>query len=123
MAQLLPQEMEVRYLLPALRKELTDIFLDTHKLKQREVAQLLGLTEAAISQYRRKVRGHDLHFNEVEIAIIKEYAQKIIDDKKEATHLLYKLSVALKGYPSLCALHKKIDPELPHNCDWCREKH
>ena len=54
--KLMPQEIEVRYILPSLRKELA-IQMNKKGLKQRKIANLLGLTPAAISQYIKEKRG------------------------------------------------------------------
>lgn len=51
----LPQEIELWYVIPAIRKALVSE-LKKHKLKQKEIARLLGITEAAVSQYMRDKR-------------------------------------------------------------------
>jgi predicted transcriptional regulator len=51
----MPQEIVVWYLLPALRKELV-IELKNFKLSQKDIAQKLNITEAAISQYMHNKR-------------------------------------------------------------------
>ena len=60
---MLPQEIEVWYMLPAIRKEFA-LTLIRHELSQKEVAKLLGVTEAAVSQYKSEKRAHGLEFNE-----------------------------------------------------------
>ena len=45
---LLPQELETCYILPALRKEFADVLRSKHKMKQKDIAKILGVTEAAI---------------------------------------------------------------------------
>ncbi|MFH1650153.1 MAG: hypothetical protein ABIA93_06390 [Candidatus Woesearchaeota archaeon] len=55
------QEIEVWFVLPALRRELA-LELKKGGLKQRDIAGLLGLTEAAVSQYLAGKRGVDMHF-------------------------------------------------------------
>ena len=43
--------------LPAIRRELAIALISTHGLSQREAAELLGVTPAAICQYLSKKRG------------------------------------------------------------------
>ena len=45
-----PQEVEVFYVLPAIRRALAKAMI-VQGLSQREVAKRLGLTEGAVSQY------------------------------------------------------------------------
>ncbi len=54
--KLMPQEIEVRYILPAIRKQLT-IALAKDGLKQNQIARLLNITPAAVSQYIKEKRG------------------------------------------------------------------
>ena len=58
----LPQEIEVWYIIPAIRRELTKILIKQYNLKQKKVAMLLGISEAAISQYLSNKRGQEIKF-------------------------------------------------------------
>ncbi len=57
-----PQEIEVWYVLPLIRKRLA-IELISNGLSQKEVASLMHLTEAAISQYKKEKRGNEDFFD------------------------------------------------------------
>ena len=48
--QLMPQEIEVWYIIPAVRRELAKSMVKIG-LKQKQIAVTLGITEAAVSQY------------------------------------------------------------------------
>ncbi len=50
-----PQEVEVWYLLPAIRKQLV-LSMVKQGLKQSEIAKLLHITDAAVSQYLHNKR-------------------------------------------------------------------
>ena len=54
--KLMLQDVEVRYVIPSLRRELA-IHLSKEKLKQKEIAELLEITPAAVSQYLKQKRG------------------------------------------------------------------
>ena len=45
MQHIMPQEIEVWYLIPALRKELARIFIKDYGLAQKKAAELLGISE------------------------------------------------------------------------------
>ncbi len=114
----LPQELEIWYLIPALRCELTKIFISEFKLNQKQVSKILGITESAVSQYLSSKRGNELKFSKKEIKEIKKTAQKILKSKK-TTEEFYKLCMKLRGTESLCALHRKNDKSITKNCDLC----
>jgi len=53
----LPCEVAVKSVVPAIRALLAIELVETHSMKQREVADLLGITQTAISKYTHHVRG------------------------------------------------------------------
>ena len=56
---------QYRYtLLPNIRKELANCLIDIFKLSQRQAAMKLGITQAAVCQYRKKKRGGDVIFSQ-----------------------------------------------------------
>lgn len=114
----LPQELEIWYLIPALRRELTNIFISDFKLNQKQVSKILGITESAVSQYLSSKRGNELKFSKRELKEIKKTAKKILKSKK-ANEEFYKLCIKLRGTESLCKLHRKHDKSISGNCDLC----
>lgn len=115
----LPQELEIWYLIPALRRELAGIFISEFKLSQKQVSKILGITESAVSQYLSSKRGNELKFNKKEIKEIKNAAKKIVSNKEKSNEYFYKLCIKLRGTESLCRLHKKHNKSVPKNCDLC----
>lgn len=122
MAKMLPQEVEVWYLIPAIRRELTKVFVKDYKLTQKQVSEILGLTESAVSQYIKSKRANTLQFNSDEMKKIKQYADKIMKDKENIKKYLFDLSIELRGSESLCKLHKKHDSSIDESCKICMEK-
>jgi predicted transcriptional regulator len=122
MVKIMPQEMEVWYLLPAIRRELTKIFIKDHRLKQKEIAEILGITEAAISQYKNQKRGKDFSFNKEEKELIRKVAKRMINNKGQAHNHLYLLSKKLKGSDTLCKLHRKLDSSFDVDCKLCKTR-
>ncbi len=117
----MPQEIEVRYLIPALRKELTKILMTDFDYSQKEVALVLGLTESAVSQYLAAKRATELKFTSIEKEEIKKTAKKIVLNKKNCNEYLYELTVKLRASQNICKLHKKQDKSLPAACKVCCE--
>lgn len=121
--KIMPQEVEVWYLLPAIRKELTMILSKKHHLKQKEISTILGISEAAVSQYQNAKRGQEMSFTQNEKKEIEKSAQKIAEDKIQANNIILNLCTTLKGSQSFCKLHMKKDSSIPKNCDICFKKH
>ena len=101
-----PQEIEVWYILPLIRKHLA-VRLNGEGLSQKEVASLMHLTEAAISQYKKEKRGNEIFFDsnfneELNKAII-----RIMKDKSRVYAEIIKLNSLVQSSGFLCELHKK----------------
>jgi predicted transcriptional regulator len=54
---LLPSEIEAKSILPAIRAILACKLLNEYGHKEEEVARALGITQAAVSNYSRCIRG------------------------------------------------------------------
>lgn len=119
MANLMPQEVEVWYLIPALRREIAKILVNENKISQKEASNILGLTESAISQYLKEKRAKEIIFSEKDIKKIRIYTKKMIKDKSKSIHYLYLLSKQLKKKEIICEVHKKYDKKLSNNCKIC----
>ncbi len=120
MLKLMPQELEVWYLLPSLRKELAKIFVKEYNLSQREVSDVLGITESAVSQYLKSKRAKKMKFSAKEMEEIHKTASKIVGDKRHAADYFYQLSTKLRGSNCMCEVHRKYDKNLPGECRMCR---
>lgn len=116
--KLLPQELEVWYLIPALRKEIAKVLISDFGMSQKKVSQTLGLTESAISQYLKSKRGSELKFSEKDIEKIKEATTNIVENG-HTNDELYKLSLKFRGNDVMCNFHKKGDSTIPKDCDLC----
>ena len=75
----MPCELVVRYVLPGIRCELARSMIMDPGLTQVKVANKLGLTEAAISQYISQKRGYIEISDEDIKEEIKRSAKRIID--------------------------------------------
>lgn len=116
----MPQEIEVWYLLPALRKELAKIFKEDFNLSQKQISEILGITESAVSQYIKSKRASELKFSEKELLEIKKTAREMLDTKNSYQQL-YELSKKMLGNETLCKIHRKHDKTISHECRICME--
>lgn len=62
---LLPCEVGVQTVLPAIRALMARTIIEKHKMKEKQVAQLLGLSQSAISRYTTKNRGNSIALENV----------------------------------------------------------
>lgn len=115
----MPQEIEVWYLIPGIRRELAKFLIEKYSMSQKQISEILGITESAVSQYIKEKRGSEMKFDEGELQLIEDAARKIADQKLEANKEIYKLCVAFRGSPSLCDFHRKRDGSIDHDCKLC----
>src|SRR5947207_417975 len=106
-----PQEVEVFYILPAIRKELSIVLKELGK-SQKDIAKLLGVTEAAVSQYLSAKRGSDIHFPEDIKAQIKAAAPHITDQASMIAEVQTILAAA-KHDRFICKMHEQITDNIP----------
>lgn len=112
-----PQEVEVFYILPAIRKELTTA-LKERGLQQKEIAKLLGVTEAAVSQYLSSKRGNDVQFPAAITAQIKAAAPRITDHATMIAEVQAILASAKHGR-FICQMHEQVTENIPRGCNVC----
>jgi len=117
----MPQEIEVWYIIPALRRELTKSMIEDFKLTQKQVAKHMALTEAAVSQYLSSKRAKDVIFTEAVLNEIKKSASRIIENSKELVPEMMRLCHLTGVKQIMCDIHKKQDISLPDSCEICFE--
>ena len=115
----LPTEVEYWYVLPVIRKELAKNLKEQGNLRQKEVADILGISESAVSQYLKGTRaGLEDPENGMEIEIpswlqeeLKAAANRILSNRtnrmiflKEINNLLF--LIRSKPTAFLCKVHR-----------------
>ena len=109
-----PQEIETFYIIPTLRRYFA-LYLKQSGMKQKDIASLLGVTTASISQYASTKRGHKIHFSE---EIEKQIKQSTLRIKSRITYFQetqYLLQL-LRREKVLCRIHRQFS-SLPDDCD------
>ena len=114
----LPQEIEVWYVIPAIRKALA-VSLSKLGLKQKDIAMKLGITGAAVSQYLKNKRAKDDIFNSKINQLIENAAQRISSSSCPVKEITF-LCKEIKNEKILCILHKKYSNKK-HCCGVCME--
>ncbi|VVB53918.1 Uncharacterised protein [uncultured archaeon] len=119
MANVMPQEIEVWYIIPSLRREIAKHLVAERGFPQKKVAGLLGVTESAVSQYLKDKRAKGVDFNPETKKLIYDAADRIGDNKASALEEICRLCEAVKASKWMCSVHRKYDENLPGNCDVC----
>tara|TARA_Y100000310_G_scaffold342256_1_gene444709 strand:- start:3506 stop:3883 length:378 start_codon:yes stop_codon:yes gene_type:complete len=115
-----PQEVEVWYILPAIRKQMA-LDLLQEGMSQKAIAAILKLTEAAISQYKKNKRVKDDLFNKKIKDEIKKASKKIMNEPDAALHEIMNICELVKKEKVICKMHLKKsglkEEDLP--CGMC----
>jgi uncharacterized protein len=119
MKEKLPPEIEVWELLPAIRKALALSFVHDFKLNQRKTADLLHLTEPAVSQYLSEKRGKTILFNETILNEIHNSAERIKDNKSVLFKEIKRICDLIEVKKIVCTIHKGSNTAIPCDCDVC----
>ncbi len=111
---LMPQEIETFYILPSLRSNLAEI-LKEHGMKQKDIAEIMGINSATISQYRSQKRGQKIQFSSDFIDEMKVSAHKI-KDRYTYIYESQRLLKVLRNTRMLCQIHRQFS-DVPGVCD------
>lgn len=121
----LPCEFVVRSVVPAMRALVAQELRETYQLKQEEIASLLGITQSAVSQYVRRVRGRAVEIEgigEVQ-GLVKTLAQGLAEASLSTRQIMQGYCEAcqiIRQKRVLCSLHKRLDPTFNvEDCDLC----
>ena len=114
---LLPCEVAVKSLVPSIRSAIARELTQTYGLKQKDVANLLGVTQTAVSKYTRHVRGAVLEIEEVEEVqpMIREIVVSLANGHMSKYELAAKFCVAcqiIRRKRLMCELCKISDPSI-----------
>jgi len=113
----MPCEVAVKSLVPAIRAMMAKELTQTHKMKQEEAARLLGITQAAVSKYTRKVRGIALNIEKIEEAqaMTTDITNLLAGGQISRPELVKKFCLVcrvVRQTGAMCELCKRSNPSL-----------
>jgi len=112
-----PQEIEVWYLIPAVRRELARYLLKKG-FNQKNVAKIIGTTEASVSHYIKSKRGNEIKLPVKVTSEIEKSAARLANGSciVKEIQLICNYSKKTKF---LCELHEKYSDARLCRCGCC----
>ena len=149
---MMPQEVEVWYVLPAIRRELAKVMktkvvqradedgdMKDHKITQKEIARMLGVTEPAITQYLLRKKGQRSRGDQVDLpneilkeidksadSMIEEYEKARMRDDEDIFQVMTKeinrIIRVMRDAGVMCDIHREFCAHTEDPCDACATK-
>jgi uncharacterized protein len=119
-----PCEIVVWYVIPTIRSELAKELLKLG-MKQKQISEVLDITQPAVSQYISDKRGHGIKFERDVQNMIKGFAQDLVEGKASQMDIIPKMCEIckkIKAEEVICQIHKDKD-NIPLNCNACMGSH
>ena len=117
----------MKSVVPAVRALMAHELLERHGLKQGQVAEILSISQSAVSKYSNKVRGYVVEIDKV------ENVHPLIDDmitmllsheysRAELVDLFCRICKVVRKTGLVCQFCKKAEPNLKiEDCSFCLE--
>lgn len=120
-----PCEVAVKSVVPAVKALVANELVEKHGLKQDEVAELLGISQSAVSKYTRKTRGHVIKVDDIEDIrpLISKMIVLLLSGNYQRQELLSSFCqtcVAIRKKGLMCKFCRKTDPHIViEECSFC----
>lgn len=122
---IIPCEVAVRSIIPAVKAFMAQELVEKHNLKQDQVAEILGISQSAVSKYTRKVRGYVIKIDDLEE--IQTLTEKMLGlivnggfERAEFLSLFCQACTAIRKAGMLCQFCQKADPRMAEaECGFC----
>lgn len=117
-------EIIVADVLPALRALIAKELIRTYGFSQTEVSEKLGITQPAISHYKRELRGYRvklLQSNKKIMKLIKTLSQQIASGEVKSVNAherFCEMCLMIRREKTICRAHEKIYPAIA-SCKLC----
>ena len=119
---LLLQEIEVWYIIPAIRKELAKLLTKKYELSYEKAGIILGVSKAAVSQYLSNKRANKIKLNSETKREVAKSAKIINENPKLAMVEIQRILKFMKDSKCSCNVCKQYNKEVLGYCN-CEPKY
>lgn len=122
---ILPCEVAVKSVVPAIKAMMAKELVDEHGLKQDKVAEILGMSQSAVSKYSRKVRGHVIRIDDAQEVrpLISSMVVLLLNGRHQRTEFLQlfcQTCMVVRKTGLMCQFCEKSDPKVKiEECNFC----
>jgi len=117
---LLPAEIESKTMIPALRAILAKKLADQHNIREDEISKMLGVTQAAVSNYIRGTRGDPKLISKLSsqkqiVEMINEISDNLASNKAYTPASLSKfigICNYIKTSLLICDIHHNLESDI-----------
>jgi len=113
----LPQEIEVWYIIPAIRKELAKVLTKDYEMSYEKVSSCLGITKSAISQYLSNKRANKIILSKETKREIKKSAGVISKNYRASLIEIQRILNFMKSNKSSCQVCKQYNKGVVDYCN------
>ena len=114
---LLPQEIEVWYIIPKIRKELAKLLVKKYELSYEKAGNILGISKAAVSQYISNKRANKIVISDEIKKEIEKSAEIISKDEYKAVQEIERILGLMKQKKCSCDVCKKYNKDVLKYCN------
>lgn len=117
--------MAVRSVVPAIKALVARKLVEEHGLKQDQVAEMLGISQSAVSKYSRNIRGYAVKLDSIEeiYPLLNEMANLAMEKSYKRTcfiELFCEACMVIRRKKIMCSLCQKSDSTINiQQCDSC----
>jgi hypothetical protein len=122
---ILPCEVAAKSIVPAVKALMAKQLVEKHDLKQDKVAEILGISQSAVSKYTRNVRGYVIKIDKTQE--IESLINQMIDlllngtyPREEFLRYFCQICIIIRKKGLMCQYCNKADPNIKiEECHFC----
>jgi len=122
---IIPCEIAVKSVLPAVKAFMAKKLVEKYGLNQDKVAEILGISQSAVSKYKRKVRGYVIKIDDIEE--VESLIDKLISllrsetcQRTEFLKFFCQTCMLIRKKGLMCQFCQKTDPKIKiEECSFC----
>lgn len=114
--KILPQEIEVWYVIPAIRRELSRCLIRDFEITYEKVGETLGISKAAVSQYLKGKRAAKISLPDKTEKEIMKSCKKLIDKKSDSVVEIQRILSYIRDKKLTCEVCGKMKEGVLNDC-------